>query len=74
MVHTQRIIGLVKPRNWLLFIYRGVYAAAEDYPTHADKSAMTLVEAFRNMQVEAEESVENGHMEHEVSSHGAVGS
>jgi len=57
-----------------LFIYRGVYAAAEDYPTHADKSAMTLVEAFRNMQVEAEESVENGHMEHEVSSHGAVGS
>ncbi|CAN7112369.1 unnamed protein product [Brassica rapa subsp. narinosa] len=45
---------------------RGVYAAAEDYPTHADKSAITLVEAFRNMQVEAEESVENGHMEHEV--------
>jgi len=44
---------------------RGVYAAAEDYPTHADKSAITLVEAFRNMQVEAEESVENGHMEHE---------
>ncbi|WZY73557.1 hypothetical protein YC2023_005797 [Brassica napus] len=44
---------------------RGVYAAAEDYPTHADKSAITLVEAFRNMQVEAEESMENGHMEHE---------
>ncbi|CAH2053584.1 unnamed protein product, partial [Thlaspi arvense] len=45
---------------------RGVYTAAENYPTHADKSSITLVEAFRNLKVEAEESLENGDMDHEV--------
>lgn len=54
-------------------IYRGVYPAAENYPTHADKSFNTLVEAFRNLQVEAEESLENGDIDHEVSSCGAIG-
>jgi coatomer subunit beta' len=44
---------------------RGVYTGAKDYPSHADKSSMTLVEAFRNLQVEEEESLENGDMDHE---------
>ncbi|XP_010462076.1 PREDICTED: coatomer subunit beta'-2-like isoform X2 [Camelina sativa] len=44
---------------------RGVYTGAENYPSHADKSSMTLVEAFRNLQVEEEESLENGDIEHE---------
>lgn len=52
------------------FIYRGVYTAAENYPSHADKSSITLVEAFRNLQVEAEESLENGVIDHEVTSFG----
>uniref|UniRef100_A0A0D3BML7 Uncharacterized protein n=1 Tax=Brassica oleracea var. oleracea TaxID=109376 RepID=A0A0D3BML7_BRAOL len=43
---------------------RGVYTAAENYPSHADRSSMTLVEAFRNLQVEEEESLENGDIEH----------
>ncbi|AEE75759.1 Coatomer, beta' subunit [Arabidopsis thaliana] len=45
---------------------RGVYTAAENYPSHADKPSITLVEAFRNLQVEAEESLENGNIDHEV--------
>lgn len=45
---------------------RGVYPPAEDYITHADKSHMTLVEAFRNMQIEEEEPLENGDFDHEV--------
>ncbi|CAN6927908.1 unnamed protein product, partial [Brassica oleracea] len=44
---------------------RGVYTAAENYPSHADRSSMTLVEAFRNLQVEEEGSLENGDMDHE---------
>ncbi|CAH2036488.1 unnamed protein product [Thlaspi arvense] len=44
---------------------RGVYTGADNYPSHADKSYMTLVEAFRNLQVEDEESLENGDMDHE---------
>ncbi|KAG7594967.1 WD40 repeat [Arabidopsis thaliana x Arabidopsis arenosa] len=44
---------------------RGVYTGAENYPSHADKSSMTLVEAFRNLQVEEEESLENGDIDHE---------
>ncbi|RID62515.1 hypothetical protein BRARA_E01583 [Brassica rapa] len=44
---------------------RGVYSAAENYPSYADRSSVTLVEAFRNMQVEEEESFENGDMDHE---------
>lgn len=52
--------------NQLFFIFRGVYTAAENYPSHAEKSSMTLVEAFRNLQVEEEESFENGDIDHEV--------
>ncbi|CAH8386008.1 unnamed protein product [Eruca vesicaria subsp. sativa] len=44
---------------------RGVYTAAESYPSHADRSSVTLVEAFSNLQVEEEESLENGDMDHE---------
>ena len=71
IAHTQSIIGLVKPINLLLFIYRGVYAAAENYATQADQPFITLVEAFRNLQVEAEEPFENGDGDHEVSSFGS---
>ena len=46
-------------------IFRGVYPPAVDYLNHADRSQMTLVEAFRNMQIE-EEPLENGDLDHEV--------
>ncbi|KAE8718408.1 Coatomer subunit beta'-2 [Hibiscus syriacus] len=39
---------------------RGVCPPAEDYLNHADRSRMTLVDAFRSMQVEDEEPLENG--------------
>ncbi|KAJ6415917.1 hypothetical protein OIU84_004663 [Salix udensis] len=45
---------------------RGVYPPAEDYQTHADKPHITLVEAFRNMQIEEEEPLENGDFDHEA--------
>uniref|UniRef100_A0A803NZY7 Coatomer subunit beta' n=1 Tax=Cannabis sativa TaxID=3483 RepID=A0A803NZY7_CANSA len=45
---------------------RGVYPGAEEYLHHADKSHMTLVEAFRNLQVEEEELLENGDASYEV--------
>ncbi|RID50062.1 hypothetical protein BRARA_H00818 [Brassica rapa] len=45
---------------------RGVYAAAENYATQADQPFITLVEAFRNLQVEAEEPLENGDRDDEV--------
>ncbi|RIA04966.1 hypothetical protein BRARA_K00704 [Brassica rapa] len=45
---------------------RGVYSAAENYATQADQPFITLVEAFRNLQVEAEEPLENGDGDHEV--------
>ncbi|KAK3219727.1 hypothetical protein Dsin_013697 [Dipteronia sinensis] len=44
----------------------GVYPPAEDYVNHVDKSRLTLVEAFRNMQIEEDESLENGDFDHEV--------
>lgn len=51
----------------LFFYFRGVYPPAEEYVNHADKSHITLVEAFRNMQVEEEEQpLENGDSNHEV--------
>jgi len=38
-----------------------VYPPADQYVNHADKSHITLVEAFRNMQIEEEEEhLENG--------------
>lgn len=46
---------------------RGVYPPAEDYINHAAESRVTLVEAFRNMQIEdAEEPLENGDSNHEL--------
>uniref|UniRef100_A0A2P2MUM6 Coatomer beta subunit n=1 Tax=Rhizophora mucronata TaxID=61149 RepID=A0A2P2MUM6_RHIMU len=44
---------------------RSVYPPAEDYINHADKFHTTLVEAFKNMQMEEEEHLENGDYEHE---------
>ncbi|KAH9666194.1 Coatomer subunit beta'-2 [Citrus sinensis] len=46
---------------------RGVHPPAEDYVNHADKSYMTLVEAFRHMQIEEEDTLENGDLDHEGS-------
>lgn len=48
------------------FCFRNVYPPAEQYINHADKSHVTLVEAFRNMQIEEEEPLENGDSNHEV--------
>ncbi|KOM44545.1 hypothetical protein LR48_Vigan05g215000 [Vigna angularis] len=39
---------------------RNVYPPADQYVNHADKSHITLVEAFRNMQIEEEEHLDNG--------------
>ncbi|XP_048337202.1 coatomer subunit beta'-2 [Ziziphus jujuba] len=44
---------------------RGVYAPAEEYTNHVDKLPITLVEAFRNMQVDEEEPFENGDANHD---------
>ncbi|MED6141853.1 hypothetical protein PIB30_107579 [Stylosanthes scabra] len=45
---------------------RNVYPPAEQYISHADKSHITLVEAFRSMQIEeGEEPLENGDSNHE---------
>lgn len=49
---------------FLLFC-RGVYAPAEEYTNHADKLPITLVEAFRNLQVDEEEPFENGDANHD---------
>ncbi|PNY10723.1 coatomer subunit beta -2-like protein, partial [Trifolium pratense] len=43
-----------------------VYPPAEQYINHADKPHITLVEAFRNMQIEEEEPLENGESNHEL--------
>ncbi|KAI6690016.1 hypothetical protein NL676_026844 [Syzygium grande] len=46
---------------------RGVHPPAEEYLNYSDRSHTTLVEAFRNMQVEEEnEPLENGDSNHEV--------
>ncbi|KHN32599.1 Coatomer subunit beta'-1 [Glycine soja] len=46
---------------------RNVYPPAEQYVNHADKSHITLVEAFRSMQIEeGEEHLENGDSTHEL--------
>ncbi|GLT52961.1 hypothetical protein SLA2020_262660 [Shorea laevis] len=44
---------------------RGVYPPAHEYVNHADRSHLTLVEAFRNLQVDGEEPLENGDADHE---------
>lgn len=46
--------------------FRGVYPPAEEYVKHAGKSHITLVDAFRNMQIEEGEELENGDSNHEV--------
>lgn len=56
-------------KKYLLTIrsfFRNVYPPAEQYISHADKSHVTLVEAFRNMQIEEEEPLENGDSNYEV--------
>ncbi|CAI8601205.1 unnamed protein product [Vicia faba] len=46
---------------------RGVYLPAEEYLNHADKSHVTLVEAFRKMQIEeGDQPLENGDSNHEL--------
>ena len=47
-------------------ICRGVYPPAADYLNRADRSQTTLVDAFRNMQIEDAEPLENGDFDHEV--------
>lgn len=50
-----------------MIVFRGVYPPAEEYINHVDKAHITLVEAFRNMQLEEEEEpLENGEANHEV--------
>ncbi|KAB1210447.1 Coatomer subunit beta'-2 [Morella rubra] len=43
---------------------RGAYAPAQEYANHANRSHHTLVEAFRTMQVDDEEPLENGDAHH----------
>ena len=46
---------------------RGVYPPASEYVNQADKSHITLVEAFRNMQIEeGDQPLENGDSNHEL--------
>ncbi|MBA0594876.1 hypothetical protein Gorai_011765, partial [Gossypium raimondii] len=45
---------------------RGVYPLAADYLNHADRSKMTLLEAFRNMQIDDEEPLVNGVLDYEA--------
>ncbi|XP_022868090.1 coatomer subunit beta'-2-like [Olea europaea var. sylvestris] len=44
---------------------RGNYPPAAEYLQHADRSVASLVESFRNMQMN-EEPLENGGLDHEV--------
>jgi len=49
------------------FTYRGNYLPAEEYPRHAKKLNVNLVEAFKSMQVDGEDlPLENGDPGHEV--------
>ncbi|RVW34070.1 Coatomer subunit beta'-2 [Vitis vinifera] len=45
---------------------RSIYPPAEEYLNCADRSHINLVEAFRNLQMEEEEPLENGDASHEV--------
>ncbi|KAB1220145.1 Coatomer subunit beta'-2 [Morella rubra] len=44
---------------------RGVYTPAQEYANHDDRSHHTLAEAFRTIQVDDEEPLENGDAHHE---------
>jgi len=62
-MHFHYVLDLLIP----FFYYRGVYHPAEEYVNHAGKSHVTLVDAFRNMQIEeGDQPLENGDSNHEV--------
>ncbi|KAI3712040.1 hypothetical protein L1987_70589 [Smallanthus sonchifolius] len=44
---------------------RGSYPPAVEYANHVDRAHITLVEKFRNIQLEVEEPLENGELDHE---------
>ncbi|KAG5026055.1 hypothetical protein JHK86_021969 [Glycine max] len=47
--------------------FKGIYSPASEYVKQADKSHITLVEAFRNMQIEeGDQPLENGDSNHEL--------
>lgn len=48
------------------FFCRGTYPPAVEYVNYLDRPNITLVEKFRNMQLEVEEPLENGELDHEV--------
>lgn len=50
----------------LIVLCRSIYPPAEEYPNFADRSHTNLVEAFRNLQMEEGEPLENGDANHEV--------
>ncbi|KAM7480429.1 hypothetical protein LguiA_028642 [Lonicera macranthoides] len=52
---------------------RGTYPAAAEYVDYADRMNVNLVEAFRNMQVDAEKPLENGGLDHEVAEQNGEG-
>lgn len=45
---------------------RGNYPPAAEYAQHADRSTASLVEIFRNMQIEEDEHLENGGLDYEA--------
>lgn len=49
-----------------LIVYRDHYPPAEEYVNHVDRSHVTLVEAFKHMQLDVEEPHENGELDDEV--------
>ncbi|KAI3727219.1 hypothetical protein L1987_67030 [Smallanthus sonchifolius] len=48
---------------------RGHYPPAAEYVNHVDRSHVTLVETFKNMQLDDEELHENGELDHEDVEH-----
>lgn len=59
------MIGL----NLFPLLCRGKYPPASEYVKHADRSTASLVEIFRNLQMEEEEGQElpeNGDLDYEV--------
>ncbi|KAG6425374.1 hypothetical protein SASPL_115805 [Salvia splendens] len=49
---------------------RGNFPPAAEYMQHADRSTASLVEIFRNMQIEEDEHLENGGLDYDVKGHG----
>jgi coatomer subunit beta' len=45
---------------------RSKYPAASEYMNYADRTHINLVEAFRNMQLDAEKPLQNGDVDHEA--------